>query len=60
MTPSSFSEDRLVEKPTLALLERLGYEIADGYTERLGPAGAGDGALGRDDQSQVVHRIWSR
>lgn len=55
MTPSDFSEAGLVEKPTLKLLERLGYELADGYNEQLGPGGT----VGRDDQSQVIlhHRL---
>ncbi|MGI9021549.1 MAG: HsdR family type I site-specific deoxyribonuclease [Solirubrobacterales bacterium] len=54
MNPRDYSEDELVERPTLALLETLGYELEDGYTETLGPEG-----LGRDDQSQVVlrHRL---
>jgi type I restriction enzyme, R subunit len=57
VTPSDFSEDRLVEKPTLELLERIGYEIVDGFNERLGPEG-----LGRDDESQVTlhHRLRSK
>ena len=54
MSPRDYSEDELVERPTLALLDSLGYEIADGYSETLGPEG-----LGRDDQSHVVlrHRL---
>src|SRR4051794_20084337 len=54
MSPEGYSEDELVERPTLELLESLGYEVADGYTETLGPEG-----LGRDDQSEVVlrHRL---
>jgi type I restriction enzyme, R subunit len=54
VSPRDYSEDELVERPTLALLKSLGYEIADGYSETLGPDG-----LGRDDQSQVVlrHRL---
>lgn len=52
MTPSDFSEQGLVEKPTLALLEQLGYEAVDGYTEQFGSARLE--SLGRDDQSQVV------
>ena len=54
MSPRDYSEDELVERPTLDLLETLGYGIADGYAETLGPEG-----LGRDDQSQVVlrHRL---
>jgi type I restriction enzyme R subunit len=54
VSPRDFSEDELVERPTLKLLESLGYEVADGYAETLGPDG-----LGRDDQSQVLlrHRL---
>ena len=54
MTPEDYSEDELVERPTMELLEMLGYELADGYSEALGVGG-----LGRDDQSQVVlhHRL---
>lgn len=54
MTPVGFSEQALVEKPALALLEQLGYEVVDGYGERLGVGG-----LGRDVQSEVVlrHRL---
>ena len=54
MNPRNYSEDELVERPTLDLLESLGYEIVDGYAEKLGSEG-----LGRDDQSQVVlrHRL---
>lgn len=54
MNPRNYSEDELVERPTLDLLESLGYETVDGYAETLGAEG-----LGRDDQSQVVlrHRL---
>ncbi len=54
MTPEKYSEDELVERPTMELLGTLGYELADGYSEVLGPEG-----LGRDDQSEVVlrHRL---
>jgi type I restriction enzyme R subunit len=54
VSPRGYSEDELVERPTLELLESLGYEIADAYTETLGPDG-----LGRDDQSEVIlrHRL---
>lgn len=54
MSPRDYSEDGLVERPTLALLKSLGYEVADGYGETLGPDG-----LGRDDQSQALlrHRL---
>jgi type I restriction enzyme, R subunit len=54
VTPHNYSEDELVERPTLALLESLGYEIVDGLREELGADG-----LGRDDQSQAIlrHRL---
>ena len=54
MSPRDYSEDGLVERPTLALLESLGYEVSDGYAETFGPDG-----VGRDDQSQVIlrHRL---
>jgi type I restriction enzyme, R subunit len=54
VTPEKYSEDELVEQPTMELLGTLGYELADGYSEQLGPDG-----LGRDDQSEVVlrHRL---
>jgi type I restriction enzyme, R subunit len=57
MTPSDFSEDRLVEKPTLELLERLGYVVVDGFKERMGSEG-----LGRDDEAQVIlhHRLRAK
>lgn len=54
MSPRGYSEDELVERPALELLESLGYAIANGLEEELGPDG-----LGRDDQSQIVlqHRL---
>lgn len=54
MSPRDYSEEGLVERPTLDLLESLGYEVIDGFAETLGPDG-----LGRDDQAQVVlrHRL---
>jgi type I restriction enzyme R subunit len=57
VTPSDFSEQGLVERPTLALLGELGYETVDAYSEVFGPGG-----LGRDDQSQVVlhHRLRAK
>ena len=59
MTPSGFSEIGLVEKPTLKLLESLGYEVVNAYAERYGPYSPADGNPGRDDRSQVVlrHRL---
>jgi len=54
VNPESYSEDELVEQPMLELLGSLGYELADGYAEELGPQG-----LGRDDRSEVIlrHRL---
>jgi type I restriction enzyme R subunit len=54
VSPRDYSEDELVERPTLDLLKSLGYQIANGLTETLGSEG-----LGRDDQSQVIlrHRL---
>ncbi|MXW42543.1 MAG: type I restriction endonuclease subunit R [Acidimicrobiia bacterium] len=54
MTPGRLSEDALVEQPALALLSELGWEVLDGFTEDLGPAGT----LGRDAQSEPVLRHW--
>ncbi|UJA20476.1 HsdR family type I site-specific deoxyribonuclease [Thermoleophilia bacterium SCSIO 60948] len=51
MSPQDYSEDELVERPTVALLESLGYEVVNGYREV-----AATGELGRTDQSQVVLR----
>ncbi|MCA1708678.1 MAG: DEAD/DEAH box helicase, partial [Actinobacteria bacterium] len=41
------------------MLEQLGYEVADGYTEQFGAEQVPHGEIGRDDQSQVVlhHRL---
>ena len=49
------TEDELVEQPALRLLADLGWEVADGFEERLGT----DGTLGRDSQAEVVlvHRL---
>jgi len=54
VTPEKYSEDEVVEQPTLEMLGSLGYELADGLAERLGPDG-----LGRDDRTEVVlrHRL---
>ena len=59
MTPEGFSEQALVEKPTLAFLSQLGYEVIDAYTEQFGADHVASGAPGRDDRSQVVlhHRL---
>ncbi|WP_420619807.1 type I restriction endonuclease subunit R [Candidatus Poriferisocius sp.] len=55
MNPGRLSEDALVEQPALRLLAELGWEVAEGFDETLGPAGT----LGRDSQSEAVlgHRL---
>jgi type I restriction enzyme R subunit len=57
--PAGFSEDRLVEKPALALLEQLGFDIVNAYAEQFGDDAVAAGAPGRDDRSEVVlrHRL---
>lgn len=59
MTPEWFSEQALVERPTLALLEQLGYEVITAYTEQFGAGHVANGAPGRDDRSEVIlrHRL---
>jgi len=59
VTPNGFSEQDLVEKPTLELLQQLGFEITNAYTEGFGEEHVAAGAPGRDDRSQVVlhHRL---
>src|ERR1051326_2430597 len=49
------TEDALVEQPALRLLRDLGWAVASGFEETLGPAGT----LGRDSQAEVVlvHRL---
>ena len=52
MTPplaGRYSEDQLVEQPTIRLFEELGWENLNAYEETLGP----DGTLGRDNRSEV-------
>ena len=55
MSPTGLTEDELVERPALGLLSQLGWEVASGFEEVLGSAGA----LGRDSQSEPVlgHRL---
>src|SRR5688572_30741342 len=52
---SLLSEDALVEQPALRLLADLGWEVASGFKETLGP----DGTLGRDSQADaaLIHRL---
>jgi type I restriction enzyme, R subunit len=59
MTPAGFSEQDLVEKPALSLLEDLGFEVINAYHEQFGSHHVADGTPGRDDRSEVVlrHRL---
>jgi len=56
VTPAGFSEQDLVETPTLELLGQLGYEVVDAYTEQFGAQHTASGSLGRDDRSEVILR----
>ncbi len=49
------TEDALVEQPAMRLLRDLGWEVASGFDEVLGPGGT----LGRDSQAEGVlhHRL---
>ena len=57
VSPRDYSEDELVEQPTLALLERSATRSSTAYTETFGAESRT--GLGRDDQSEVVlrHRL---
>ena len=50
MSPAGLTEDQLVEQPALRLLSGLGWDVASGFDEVLGPVGT----LGRDSQSEPV------
>ena len=50
MSPSGLTEDELVEQPALRLLSQLGWEVASGFDEVLGPGGT----LGRESQSEPL------
>lgn len=55
MSPARYTEDELVERPAMALLEELGWEIIDAFSEKLGAAVT----LGRDSFADVIltHRL---
>lgn len=59
MTPSDFSEQELVEKPALELLEGLGFEVIEAYSEQFGADHVANGAPGRDNRAEVMlrHRL---
>src|SRR6266487_1398130 len=46
----NYSEDVLVEQPTIGLFARLGYETANTFHEKLGK----NGTLGRETYNEVV------
>lgn len=50
MSPYSYSEDVLIEQPTIELFKSLGYSYENGFNEQLGEFGT----LGRETQSEVV------
>jgi type I restriction enzyme, R subunit len=55
VSPHSFTELELVERPALELLAQLGWSVVDAYAETLGTGGT----LGRDSLHEVVlvHRL---
>lgn len=48
---SSYSEDSLVEKPAIKLLEELGWQSENCFDETFSPKG---GSLGRETKSEVI------
>lgn len=50
MTPSSYSEDALVEQPAIALLAELGWETVNAYHE----FDHGASTLGRETRAEVI------
>jgi type I restriction enzyme R subunit len=50
MTPGDYSEDALVEQPTIALFGELGWATAHCFYEQYGPGGT----LGRETKGDVV------
>lgn len=50
MRRSDYSEDRLVEQPSIALFREMGWETVDAYEETFGASGT----LGRDTAQEVV------
>ncbi|UZG56243.1 HsdR family type I site-specific deoxyribonuclease [Rhodococcus opacus] len=56
MTPRDYSENALVEQPTLELLASLGWTVVNAFDESFGPGGT----LGRDSMREVVLRYRLR
>jgi type I restriction enzyme R subunit len=52
VNPSAVTEDELVERPAMELLERLGWTGINAYEETMGPSGT----LGRGSQGELVLR----
>lgn len=50
MTPRLYTEDILIEQPTIELFKSLGYQYKNGFNEQLGE----HGTFGRETQSEVV------
>jgi type I restriction enzyme, R subunit len=50
MRRRDYSEDRLVEKPSIALFREMSWETIDAYEERFGATGT----LGRETAQEVV------
>ena len=50
MTPSDYSESALVERPAIALLEQLGWEVLDAY----GEFDHGSSSLGRENKGEFI------
>ena len=48
---NDFSEDTLVEQPTIALFKELGYETANCFYEKTGTS---DSTLGRETTEDVI------
>jgi type I restriction enzyme R subunit len=50
MTPTGWTEDALVERPAIALMEKLGWETVNAYDE----FDHGPSTLGRETQAEVI------
>jgi type I restriction enzyme, R subunit len=50
MSAHAYSEDRIVERPAIALFAELGWQTVSALEERFGPGGT----LGRETSGEVV------